>query len=110
MSTTPITLTAADFDGELAGAGTQPFLVDFWVQGCGPCKALAPVLEAVAAEQAGRLRVGMVQLEHAPELAGRYEVIALPTLILFVGGLEKKRLTGALAEAELLAELEEFLT
>ncbi|WP_206061157.1 thioredoxin family protein [Nonomuraea basaltis] len=57
------------FDDDLAGAGTQPFLVDFRVQGCGPCKALAPVLEEVAAEQADRLKVGTVQLENAPELA-----------------------------------------
>lgn len=110
MRATPIALTMDNFDDDLVGAGTQPFLVDFWVQGCGPCKALAPVLEEVAAEQADRLKVGTVQLEHAPELAGRYEIMALPTLIIFVGGLEKKRLTGALTKAELLAELEEFLT
>jgi thioredoxin 1 len=108
MSATSIALTVADFDAELTGAGTQPFLVDFWATGCGPCKALAPVLEEVAAEWAGRLRVGMVQLDNAPELAGRFEVMALPTLIVFVGGVEMKRLTGALTKAELLAELEEF--
>ncbi|GAA1613549.1 hypothetical protein GCM10009733_007060 [Nonomuraea maheshkhaliensis] len=108
MDTTPLALTVAGFDAELSGAGTQPFLVDFWASGCGPCKALAPVLEGVAAEQAGRLRVGMVQLDHAPELAGRFEVMALPTLIVFVGGVERKRLTRALTKAELLAELEEF--
>ncbi|MEV0160864.1 thioredoxin family protein [Nonomuraea fuscirosea] len=110
MSTTPIALTAAGFDDELTSAGTQPFLVDFWVTGCGPCKALAPMLEEFAAEQAGRLRVGMVQLDNAPELAGRYEVMALPTLIVFVGGVEKKRLTGSLIKAEIFAELEEILT
>ncbi len=84
--------------------------MDFWSPGCGPCKALAPVLEEIAAEQAGRLRVGTVQLDHAPEIARTYEVMALPTLIVFVGGVEKKRLTGALAKAELLAEIEEFIT
>ncbi|WP_217369342.1 thioredoxin family protein [Nonomuraea antri] len=50
----------------------------------------------------------MVQLDHAPELAGRFEVMAVPTLIVFIGGREKKRLTGALTKTELLAELEEF--
>lgn len=108
MSTTPITLTAAGFDEELTSAGSQPFLVDFWANGCGPCKALAPVLEEVAAEQAGRLRVGMVQLDHAPDLSRRFEVMALPTLIVFVSGMERKRLTGPLTKTELLAELEEF--
>ncbi|GAA2700827.1 thioredoxin family protein [Nonomuraea recticatena] len=108
MSATSIALTVADFDGELMSAGTRPFLVDLWASGCGPCKALAPVLEEVAAEQAGRLRVGMVQLDHAPELAGRFEIMALPTLIVFIGGVEKKRLTGSLTKTELLAELEEF--
>jgi thioredoxin 1 len=107
MSATSIALTVADFDGELMSAGT-PFLVDFGASGCGPCKALAPVLEEVAAEQAGRLRVGMVQLDHAPELAGRFEIMALPTLIVFIGGVEKKRLTGSLTKTELLAELEGF--
>ncbi|MDP4510526.1 thioredoxin family protein [Nonomuraea turcica] len=109
MTTAPLALTTATFEDALAGAGTQPFLADFWVQGCGPCKALAPVLAEAAAEQADRLTVGMVQLEHAPELAARYEIMALPTLIVFVGGLEKTRLTGASTKAELLAELEEFL-
>ncbi|MGW3347123.1 thioredoxin family protein [Nonomuraea rubra] len=101
-------MTAAGFDAELTGAGTQPFLVEFWASGCGPCKAMAPVLEEIAAEQAGRLRMGMVQLDHAPETAGRFEVMTLPTLIVFVGGVEKKRLTGALTKAQLLTELEEF--
>jgi thioredoxin 1 len=102
-----VTLTETDLDRAVAPA--QPLLVDFFAPGCRPCKALAPILEEVAAEYAGRLRVGKVGLDVAPALAARLELKAVPTLIVFAGGEEKKRITGVAGKAQLMGELEEYL-
>jgi len=103
-----VPLTAATFDREVTGS-RLPVLVDFWVQGCGPCAATAPVLEDLAAEHAGRPRVAAVPLDDAPGLAAHFEIMALPTLIVSTGGRPVKRITPAGGKSQLLAQLEEFL-
>jgi thioredoxin 1 len=88
-----VTLTSMSFD-EMVGTAPVPVLVELWVEGCGPCLAMVPVLEGIAAEHEGRLRVGTVRLDDAPELARRFEIMAVPTLILFTGGKPTARLDG----------------
>jgi thioredoxin 1 len=80
-----ITLTEATFDAEVARS-SKPTLVDFWADGCGPCMALVPLLEDVAREHSGALRIAKINLADAPDIARRFEIMTLPTLIVFVAG------------------------
>ena len=110
---TPITgaivdLSATTFDEEV-GASSEPVLADFWAEWCGPCKMIAPILEEIAAEQAGSIRIAKVNVDEAPDLARRFEVMSIPTLILFNDGVPAKRMVGAKGKPQLLEELAEYL-
>lgn len=99
-------LNAENFDREVAGSA-QPVLVDFYATWCGPCRMLAPVLEELAAERAGELTVGKVDVDDAPELAARYGIVSIPTLILFRAGEPAKKTIGYSTKDELLAWMQE---
>ena len=101
-------LSETTFDEEV-GATPEPVLVDFWAEWCGPCKLLAPILEEIAAEQAGSIRIAKVNVDEAPDLARRFEVMSIPTLILFDGGVPAKRMVGAKGKPQLLEELADYL-
>ncbi|MBW8825040.1 MAG: thioredoxin [Acidobacteria bacterium] len=105
---TTITLTDATFDEEVKGA-SEAVVVDFWAEWCGPCKLIAPVLDEIAAEQAGKVRIAKLNVDENPELARRFDVMSIPTLIVFKDGEAKKRLVGAKGKGQLLEELAEFL-
>ena len=102
------TLDDATFDEEVKGAA-EPVLVDFWAEWCGPCKMIAPILEEIANENGGKLRVAKLNVDDAPGVARRFEVQAIPTLIVFKDGEPAKRLIGAKGKGQLLQELQEFL-
>ncbi|HEV7888912.1 MAG TPA: thioredoxin [Acidimicrobiales bacterium] len=102
------TLTDNTFDEEVKGA-TEPVLVDFWAEWCGPCKMIAPVLEEIATEHDGKLRIAKLNVDENLEIARRFEVMSIPTLILFKDGEPQLRLIGAKGKGQLLQELQAFL-
>ena len=84
-------------------------LVDFWAEWCGPCKMIAPILDEVAGEQLGKVKVMKVNVDEQPDLARRFDVMSIPTLILFKDGSPAKRLVGARGKGQLLADLADYL-
>lgn len=98
----------SDFDAEVAGA--KAVLVDFWAPWCGPCKMVAPVLEELASEWAGRLKVVKVNVDRAPDLARRYRVQGIPMLMLFHHGKSVATQVGAQPKPALQALLQEHLS
>jgi thioredoxin 1 len=102
------TVTDATFDETIAGS-TEPVLVDFWAEWCGPCKAIAPILDEIASEKAGKLSIAKLNVDENPTTALRFGVQSIPTLILFKDGKAQKRLVGAKGKRQLLAELEEHV-
>jgi thioredoxin 1 len=90
-------VTDATFSAEVL-ASAEPVLVDFFAEWCGPCKAMAPALDAVATEMAGKVKVVKVDVDASPEIAQKYKIQAMPTLIMFKGGQEVDRNVGALVQ------------
>ena len=101
-------LSESTFD-ETIKAAEEPILVDFWAEWCGPCKMIAPILDEVAGEQQGKVKVMKVNVDEQPDLARRFDVMSIPTLILFKDGAPAKRLVGARGKGQLLADLAEYL-
>jgi thioredoxin 1 len=101
-------LTDATFD-ESVGSADVPLIVDFWAEWCGPCKMIAPVLEEIAKDHDGKLQVAKLNVDDNPEIARRFEVMSIPTLLVFNDGEVKRRLVGAKGKAQLLEELSEFI-
>ena len=108
MAESTFTLNDTTFSEEIKAA-TEPVVVDFWAEWCGPCKMIDPILKEIASEQEGKLRVGKLNVDDNPETARRFEVMSIPTLIVFQDGEPKKRLVGAKGKGQLLEELSEFL-
>ena len=102
------TLTDATFDEEIAAA-SEPVIVDFWAEWCGPCRMIAPILGEIAAEQAGKVRIAKLNVDENPSTTRRFDVMSIPTLIVFKDGQPAKRLIGAKGKGQLLQELQEFL-
>ena len=100
-----IALTSAqDFD-DLVDHAPGPVLVDFWATWCGPCRAVAPELEKIADERAGDLVVAKVDTDALPEVAGRFGIRSIPTMLLFRAGKEAQRLSGAMSASEISSRL-----
>jgi len=87
-----ITVTAQNFDEVISGG--KPVLVDFWASWCGPCRMLAPVIEELASELEGECVVGKVNVDDFPELAERFGIISIPTVLLFKDGVLTEKVIG----------------
>ena len=94
-----LTFTDANFDADVIGANV-PVLVDFWAQLCGPCRSMAPTVDTVAEEYAGRLKVGKVDVDSNGGTAMRYQIRSIPTLLLFKNGQVVEQRVGALGKSE----------
>jgi thioredoxin 1 len=101
-------VTDATFQAEVIESDT-PVLVDFWAPWCGPCRVVAPVLEEIAAERGDALRIVKLNVEENQQTAANFEVLSIPTLILFKGGQPVKKVIGAYPKKKLEAELEPAL-
>jgi len=103
-----VTLTTSTFDETVASSST-PVVVDFWAEWCGPCKMIAPILGEIAQENEGNITIAKLNVDENPDLAMRFNVMSIPTLLVFKDGAVAKRLVGAKGKGALLQELQEFL-
>jgi thioredoxin 1 len=102
------TVDDATFDGEVLASDT-PVLVEFGATWCPPCRMLAPVLEEVAAERSRELRVLTVDVDASPATQGRYGVMSVPTLLVFIGGRPVRQMVGFTSKGRLVAFIDEAL-
>ena len=93
--------TTANFDQEVLHS-SQPVLVDFWASWCGPCRMLAPVVEEVVEDTEGRAVVGKVNVDEEMEIARRYRIASIPTLIVFKNGQEVRRSVGVVEKEDIM--------
>lgn len=97
-------LTSAEFDSTVADGVT---LVDFWAEWCGPCRMMAPALEELAEDYAGKATIGKVNVDNEGDLAAKYEVSSIPTLLVFKDGEMKKRFVGVTSKGDLAKAIDE---
>lgn len=107
MAENTITATDAAFNDLING--DKPVLVDFWAEWCGPCRMVGPIVEEIAGEYASKLSVAKLNVDENPQTAMEYDVMSIPTMIVYQDGVEKKRIVGARPKHALLTELDEFL-
>jgi thioredoxin 1 len=105
---TALAVTDSTFDEEVTLSST-PVLVDFWAEWCGPCRMVAPILEEIAEEKKDAIRIVKLNVDDNIETARRFEVLSIPTLILFKDGEAKVRIVGAKPKSALLSDLEGHL-
>lgn len=107
MSAAPA-VTAATFDEEVMSSSV-PVLVDFWAEWCGPCKALGPTIDQIAAEYEGKAKIFKLDVQSEAALAGKYGVQSIPTLLIFKGGQVVGRLVGLRPKPDITAEIDKHL-
>jgi thioredoxin 1 len=104
-----LSITAQNFDSEVLQSGI-PVLVDFWAEWCGPCRMIAPSVDAIAEEYAGKLKVCKVNIDAEAAVASRYGIMSIPTLILFKGGKIIEEIVGALPKQKIAEKIQPHLS
>ncbi|MFV0259832.1 MAG: thioredoxin [Acidimicrobiales bacterium] len=103
MSDNVSTLTDATFD-EVINSSAEPVIVDFWAEWCGPCRMIAPILEEIADEQVGAVKVAKLNVDENQGIAQRFNVMSIPTMLVFRNGEVDRRVVGAKGKAQLIEE------
>lgn len=103
-----MTITDANFDSEVLRS-TKPVLVDFWAVWCGPCQMQGPIVEDVAKEMAGKAKVGKLNVDENPQVAQKYSVMSIPTLMVFKNGTIVKQFIGVQSKEALVGELNKLI-
>lgn len=104
-----IEINETNFETEVLKS-TQPVVVDFWAEWCGPCKMLGPVLDEIATEQSGRAKVAKVNVDQNSDLAAKFGIRSIPTLLYFVGGEVRKQTVGVVSKKTIVSTLESAMS
>ncbi len=102
-------MIVTDSNFQDAVSGDKAVLVDFWAEWCGPCRMVAPVLDEIAREYPDKITIAKLNVDENPSTAASYDVMSIPTMIVFQDGVEKKRIVGARPKHMMVAELGQFL-
>ena len=104
----PIIVGEQTFD-DVVLKSTVPVLVDFWAVWCGPCRAVAPILDELAKEYDGKLLIAKLNVDDEPAIAARYKITSIPTMKIFVNGREEKNIIGAMPKAAIVQKFAEYI-
>lgn len=100
-----LTITESNFNDEVLNS-SEPVLVDFWAEWCGPCRMIGPIVEELHSEYAGKVKIGKVNVDENPGIAGQYGIRSIPTLLIFKGGQVVDKLVGALPKSQIASKID----
>ena len=103
-----LTITTANFEQEVLQAD-KPVLIDLWAEWCGPCKILSPIVEEIAKEYEGKVKVGKINVDENPDITRKYDVVSIPTLILFKNGQVASHMVGVQPKNFITSEINKHL-
>lgn len=101
-------LTAANFDTEVTQSAI-PVMVDFWAEWCGPCRMIAPIIDEISTDLAGKMKIAKVNVDEAQDVAAKFGIMSIPTMIVFKGGKPVDTIVGAMSKDQLLSKLKKHI-